>query len=103
MIAFTLPAFRHMVLRSVKKWSSRSGTSTNDKGGYPNSNKMSRLQKEGKKLGSRDTNRGRVLIETTVTLKEESTEDFHPGDSETELGVFDNGMLRGKLGVWVED
>jgi hypothetical protein len=45
-------------------------------------------------LGSRDTGRGQVLVETTVTLKEESTEDFRPTDSETELTTFEDGTKR---------
>ena len=102
-LAFTLPAFRHVLLRGIKKVSSTSGKSSNDKGYGGNT---SRLQKEGRgveRLGSRDTGHRGVLVETTVTLREESTEEFHPHDSDTELGVFDNGMKRGKGYGWKID
>lgn len=90
-LAFTLPSFRHVVLRGMR----RLGWSTSGKS-----------QGLSSGPGKHQSGRGggvHVTTTVTVTAKEESLEDFHPTDSQTELTTFEGAKGPKGYGWKIDD
>lgn len=91
-IAFTLPSFRYILLRGINKVTS---SSRNRGYGSMKSSSRGKSQKlqdsHNGTMGSRIGGRSGVLVETTVTLKEEHR---FRSDSETELTAIKGSALQ---------